>query len=60
LKWRVKRGGVPDAKLVVNDNSGWNYFIKHFFGFLKFVVVPYSGIFRPTADTNGVEDDGYK
>lgn len=38
-KWRVKRAGVPDAKFVVDDSSGWNYFIKNFFGFLKFVVV---------------------
>lgn len=44
-KWRIKRADDPDAKLVVDDSSGWNYFVKRFFGFLKFVVLLAVGLF---------------
>jgi len=38
-KWRVKRVDDPDAELVVDDSSRWNYFLKKVIGFLKLVVV---------------------
>ena len=38
-RWRVKRAGDPEVELVIDENSGWNLFIKKLFGFLRFVVL---------------------
>ncbi|WP_188860034.1 hypothetical protein [Marinobacterium nitratireducens] len=38
-KWRLKRSGDPDAELVIDKSSGWNFFLDRFFGFLRLVVV---------------------
>ena len=38
-RWRVKRAGDPEVELVIDENSGWNLFVKRLFGFLRFVVL---------------------
>ena len=44
-KWRLKRSGDPEAELIIDENSGWNLFIKRLFGFLRLIVVLVSALF---------------
>lgn len=38
-QWRVKKSGDPDARIVVDKSTGWNYVVGCVFGLFKLIVI---------------------